>query len=150
MKKYKTTKIMIMGMALWMLGSITPAMAYTSCVGGTEITTNVYTDSNAPTGCNPQTCPAAKKFCISNFNTGWFSAFTWCKSNGGTLASLEEICTKYVTIKDEVGDCPAIEDRGQGNMITSSGMAATTFLALRSKGNVFSYSRPGGWRAICK
>lgn len=150
MKKYKTTKIMIMGMALWMLGSITPAMAYTSCVGGTEITTYAHTDSNAPTGCNPQNCPAAKKFCVSNFFMGWFSAFAWCKSNGGTLASLEEICTEHVTIKDQAGDCPAIEGRGKGNMVTRSGLSSTTFLFIRSTGAVNNSTRPGGWNAICK
>ena len=93
MKKYKTTKIMMMGMTLWMLGSITPAMAYTSCVGGTEVTSNVYTDSNAPSECDVNKCPTpAKTFCVSNQKMNWWSAFNWCKSNGGTLVSFSELC----------------------------------------------------------
>ena len=70
------------------LGFSTSTMAYTSCVGGTEITANAYTDAGAPDTCTAEYCPSpAKSFCISTKQMNWWSAFNWCKSNGGRYGS---------------------------------------------------------------
>ena len=31
-------------------------------------------------------------FCVSTFSMNWWSAFSWCESQGGHLASFQEIC----------------------------------------------------------
>ena len=93
-----------------------PASAYTSCVGGTIITRNEY--GSAPEGveCTPDTCPVhgtnetAKTFCLSDQRMGnWWSAFTWCKSNGGTLASFFEMCPRTPT--DGTSPCSALQGK---------------------------------------
>lgn len=59
---------------------VAPAKAFTSCEGGTIVTRNKYTDSNAPAGCDATTCPATTKtFCKSNGVMTWWSALTWWK-----------------------------------------------------------------------
>ena len=73
------------GAWLW----VSTAMAG-ECVGGTWITANSMT--NNPNGnCTEATCNGAT-FCKSNGTMNWWSAFTWCASNGLHLASFQEMC----------------------------------------------------------
>ena len=52
--------------------NITMAQAYTSCNGGSENGTHTL--------------------CRSNAQMTWWSAVLWCRSNGGTLASMATVC----------------------------------------------------------
>ena len=57
--------LVAVGVAL-SLGLASSAGAYTSCVGGTEVTSNVYGTEGAPANCTATTCPSpARKFCKS-------------------------------------------------------------------------------------
>ena len=72
--------------------------------GGTIITANKYgTDANGNNLdkgglCNDPNDPNltnncnGKKFCVSGNRLNWWSAFTWCESIGGQLASFEHMC----------------------------------------------------------
>ena len=68
-------------------------MAYTSCVGGTELTaptreTNAacFDSASGIDRCNGMT------FCKSNRKMKWWSAILWCQANGGKLATVEHVC----------------------------------------------------------
>ena len=93
--------------------------AYTSCVGGTEITANAYDDIGAPAECTTAMCPKpARTFCKSNIPMNWWSAFNWCRSNGGTLASLAEACPGVATRNDE--KCPALKGVSSSQTVWTS------------------------------
>lgn len=78
---YKYIGLMMLG--LW----TTTANAYTSCVGGTEVTSPASCVNYAGVEqCNGHT------FCKSNRQMNWWSAINWCQSNGGTLASYTNVC----------------------------------------------------------
>ena len=79
MKKYMA----FMGVWLW----ISATMA--ECVGGTWVTANSVASN--PDICTEATCNGAT-FCKSNGTMNWWSAFTWCASNGLHLASFQEMC----------------------------------------------------------
>ena len=61
------------GLALGMILFSQTAMA--ACDGGTE-----FTGKNG------------KTFCVSDVNMNWWSAFTWCESQGMQLASMSDLC----------------------------------------------------------
>ena len=61
--------------------------------GGFWITSHKATDAEAE--CSPSRCNG-KSFYISNQPLNWWSAWTWCQANGGTLASLKSMCPDAV------------------------------------------------------
>ena len=97
------------------------AAAYTSCVGGTEITRNQYGSQPDGVNCTSETCPQTlKKFCKSDLGMNWWSAFNWCKSNGGTLASFASMCPGVTTAQNNVtGACPALQKTGNQGVWSS-------------------------------
>lgn len=109
----QTTKTLSIIFAIT-LGISTSSMAYTSCVGGREITANAYTNADAPDTCTADHCPSpAKSFCISNLSMNWWSAFNWCQSNGGTLASFNSACPNTpARSNNTAGACPALQGVG--------------------------------------
>ena len=143
MKKYN---YLMFGIALGtgILGKAVCASAYTSCVGGTEITTNVYGTEGASDYCTPVTCPVpAKKFCLSLRTMNWWSAFNWCRSNGGTLASFASMCPGVATDANNVaGACPALQGMGFNHWVWSSlgSGTASAFIVNLSSGAVASLS----------
>jgi len=83
----------------------TSAMAAT-CKGGAIITAN-----NGTT------------FCKSDNKMNWWSAFTWCESQGRTLAELSKMCPGVSqAAANEEGDCPNLQgtDDGQWKYAWSS------------------------------
>ena len=134
------------------LGVSTSTMAYTSCVGGTEITANVYTDADAPDTCTADYCPSpAKSFCISNLSMNWWSAFNWCKSNGGTLASFNSACPNTpVRSNNTAGACPALQGVGESKYHwTSMGSeSSSAFFVNLSSGAVNDYPR-ANYTSLC-
>ncbi len=91
----KTTYFGLVALSLIVSGH---AFAYTSCVGGTEVTLNAVGATGAPAECDSSTCPSPPRtFCMKNFgedwhSMNWWSAWTWCKSNGGTMVDFEDVC----------------------------------------------------------
>ena len=151
----QTTKTLSLIFAIT-LGFSTSTMAYTSCVGGTEITANVHTDADAPDTCTADYCPSpAKSFCISNNGMNWWSAFNWCKSNGGTLASFNSACPNTpVRTNNTAGACPALQGVGASNFYWTSMGSGTSnaFFVNLSSGAVFNGSRNtnGSLCALCE
>lgn len=127
------------------LGFSTSTMAYTSCVGGREITANAYTDADAPDTCTADYCPSpAKSFCVSNNSMNWWSAFNWCESNGGTLASFSSSCPDIpILVNNTAGACPALQGVGESKYYwTSMGSGSSyAFVVNLSSGAVGSRSR---------
>ena len=137
------------------LGVSTSTMAYTSCVGGTEITANAHTDADAPDTCTADYCPSpAKSFCISTNPMNWWSAFNWCKSNGGTLASFNSACPNTpVRTNNTAGACPALQGVGESKYYwTSMGSGSSyAFNVNLSSGAVSaSYRSSSGDFALCE
>ena len=119
------------------------------CVGGTWITANSLT--NNPNGnCTAATCNGAT-FCKSNGTMNWWSAFTWCASNGLTLAKFQDMCPGIPTSSNSAdGTCPNLQGTGSGwgwsEMGTSSNGKATVALAVNlSDGSVTAASRDYGY-----
>ena len=63
------------------------------CGGGQWITANEVGDLDG--ACLVGSCNG-KQFCVSNGSVNWWSAFTWCKSNGLRLADLKTACAGNV------------------------------------------------------
>jgi len=150
----QTTKTLSLIFAIT-LGFSTSSMAYTSCVGGTEITANVHTDEDAPDTCTAEYCPSpAKSFCISNNGMNWWSAFNWCKSNGGTLASFNSACPNTpVRTNNTAGACPALQGVGESKYYwTSMGSGSSfAFVVNLSSGAVYAnYRSSNGYYALCE
>jgi len=65
--------------------------------GGTIITANRYGNDKGGLCNNPsdpgvsQNCNG-KSFCVGGQKVNWWSAFTWCESIGGKLASYQDLC----------------------------------------------------------
>ena len=87
----------------------TPAMAAEpTCNGGTLITTHSASDE----GCTSATCNG-KTFCKSDKTMNWWSAFTWCESQGRKLANLSKMCPNVSQVpRNEDGDCPNLQGKG--------------------------------------
>lgn len=67
-------------------------------------------DPNTSNNCN------GMEFCRSNKDMNWWSAFTWCESIGGKLASFEHLCPSTQMIKNSTnaapGACPNLTGTG--------------------------------------
>ena len=129
---------------LWM------SAAMAECVGGTWVTANSV--ANNPDICTEATCNGAT-FCKSNGSMNWWSAFTWCASNGLHLASFQEMCpgistsspTTCVNLKGVGGDQWVWSSLENGNKYA--------FIANLSLGSVSigigrNYST--GYAALCR
>ena len=91
-----------------------PMVAGAECVGGTWITANSMT--NNPNGnCTAEKCNG-ETFCKSNGTMNWWSAFTWCASNGLHLVKFQEACPGIPTSTNTAtGACPNLQETG-GNL----------------------------------
>ena len=79
------------------LCAVVPAMAAEpTCNGGSIITAKDGTT-----------------FCKSNQKMNWWSAFTWCESQGRKLANLSKMCPNVSQVpRNEDGDCPNLQGKG--------------------------------------
>ena len=78
-----------------------------NCVGGCCIKANKTTADYE--GCDAQTCNGYE-FCKSNSTMTWWSAFTWCESNGRHLATFSEMCPGIAPAANNTdGACPALQ-----------------------------------------
>ena len=84
------------------------------CVGGTLITANSASHDGVDCGENNMFCNG-HTFCKSNNIMNWWSAFTWCKSNGRNLASFAMACPEKPTSNNYVtGACPNLQGVSSG------------------------------------
>ncbi len=148
---------MTAALLLGLLFSI-PSFAYTSCVGGTEITSKVYGTTDASSYCTSVMCPSpAKTFCKSDKSMNWWTAFNWCKSNGGTLASFASMCPGITTSPNNVtGACPALHGVGGSQWVWSSmgyGSSHALFVNLSSgavNGSYYYRTNSNDLYALCE
>jgi len=144
MKKY--------GILLLSLCVATPALAdfWNNCTtyGGTIVQANSYendkgglchspSDSNLTNNCN------GKRFCRGGNKMNWWSAFTWCESIGGHLASFSGICPGVQTnTNTSTGACPNIKGIASGGGWLNSGWGANNaFIVNLSSGAISSLGR---------
>ena len=111
-------------MALVLIAGSVQADFWSNCTanGGTIITANKYgadqgglcndpSDTSLTNNCN------GKKFCRGGNTMNWWSAFTWCESIGGHLASFDHMCPGSQAISNHtVADaCPNLKMPGTGS-----------------------------------
>ena len=130
------------------------AGAYTECVGGSIIKRNQYGVDGAPTTCTTAMCPGdTKTFCKSNLPMNWWSAFNWCKSNGGTLANFKNMCPGVATsLNTAEGACPALQKTGVSQYAWSSMGYGTTnaFTVNIASGGINHFSRNSSYYVLCE
>ena len=129
------------------IGIISSVMAEPTCVGGTIFTANQYgvdeQGNNLDKGglCLPDGSNCnGHKFCRSNQMMNWWSAFTWCESNGRKLADLTVMCPGVPPAHNKTdGACPNLYGRislatGQGFSSNKSTAASSTFSCVVTGG----------------
>ena len=124
----------------------TPAMAET-CEGhgGTIIKAHAATD----TGCSDETCNG-HEFCKSDKAMNWWSAFTWCESQGRKLADFATMCPGVSqTPAGTTGDCPNLQGKGDDVWVWSSLAYSSTYAIVvnLSSGAVYYGGRDSGYTA---
>ena len=153
-----------LAMTLVMLMSLSfslPSFAYDRCVGGSIIKRNEYGEEGAPSTCTQAMCPVRKEnedpktFCVSDKQMNWWSAFTWCKSNGGTLASFASMCPGVNTYSNNTtGACPGLQGTFDSSHMAWSSLGGGTgnaFDVNLFSGNVITHNRHGGYAsALCE
>lgn len=98
-----------------------------------------------------------KTFCVSDVSVNWWSAFTWCESQGMKLASMDDIC--YISEEERwlggsaSGSCPNVVSMGPDKWAWSS-LGSGTANAYRvnlSSGDVYNNRRRNGTvYAVCQ
>ena len=124
-----------------------------TAAGGTVITRNVNGATNAPSTCNADKCPATTKtFCKSGQTMNWWTAFNWCASIGGSLASFGEMCPKVQTaVNTTTGACPGLQGKGSDWVWSSLGHGSHGALVVNlSSGAVLNGTRINGYSALCE
>ena len=148
-------KILLLGFCFLSM----PTFAYTSCVGGYEITANRYGVVDGVNQDKGGACLAdgsncnGKTFCMSREGMTWWSAWTWCQSNGGTLAHFETMCPGHATSPEfEDGACPNLyKVRNDGTVwsaLVYSGNAG--LIVPLSSGRVQYRYKDGALSAFCE
>ena len=115
-----------------------------TAAGGTVITRNVNGATNAPSKCDADKCPATTKtFCRSSQTMNWWTAFNWCDSIGGSLASFGEMCPKVQTaVNNTTGACPGLQGKGSNWVWSSLGYGSNLAIVVNlSSGEVYNATR---------
>ena len=110
----------------------------------------------AEPACNGGSIITAKdgtKFCKSDKGMNWWSAFTWCESQGRKLADFTTMCGNVSQSPSYTeGDCPNLQ--GKGDVWVWSSLAYDSNLAiivLLSSGAVYiNYRNFDGYLALCE
>ena len=96
--------------------------------GGTIIKANEYGNDkggkcNDPNNADLTNNCNGMEFCVSNKTMNWWSAFTWCDSIGGKLASFEHLCPGTPARPNNVAKaCPNVTGISErGSTWTSTG-----------------------------
>ena len=85
-------------------------------------------------------------FCKSDKGMNWWSAFTWCESQGRSLAEFSKMCGNVSQSPSNTeGDCPNLQ--GKGDAWVWSSLAYDSYAAIivnLSSGALFAYGRHDG------
>jgi len=115
--------------------------------GGTLIKAHAATD----TGCDSNTCNG-HEFCKSEKAMNWWSAFTWCESQGRKLADFATMCPGVSqTPANTEGDCPNLQ--GKGSDIVWSSLSYNSVFSITvnlSSGAVFTHQHLASPYAFCE
>ena len=129
-----------------------PAMAAEpTCNGGSTFKANTKeTYSN----CSDETCNG-KTFCKSDNEMNWWSAFTWCESQGRTLAEFSKMCPGVSqALANTTGDCPNLQGKGDNVWVWSSLAYGSSYAILvnLSSGAVYFGGRDSHYShfALCE
>ena len=132
MSKYKK----YIGFMLLGVMASSSALAYNTCIGGTEIVAytqatkaSCYDSSTGVNYCNGRT------FCKSDAKLYWWTAVLWCRSNGGTLVSPESACPNTI-------DGQSCRNLGKSNPIWTNKLA--------SGGRAYGLDGDGNWRPLSR
>ena len=128
--------------------------------GGTIITANSYgndkgglcndpNDTTKTNNCN------GKRFCASTRPMNWWSAFTWCESIGGQLASIESMCPG--TQSAVPNTCPNVKGISSHRGCSSSGLGTDWLLnvdfssgSLQNNSGGKSFRNQTSFNPICE
>ena len=115
-----------------------------TCNGGTPITSHKATDE----GCDSATCNGTT-FCKSDKTMNWWSAFTWCESQGRQLADLSVICPGVSQIPSNTsGVCPNFMGVDSGWVWSSLALYPTSVAVVNLyNGSIFNLHYNGHTRA---
>ena len=151
-------KIIVFLMCLCFIATSARAFDADECeaAGGTVITRNVNGATGAPSTCNSDKCPSTTKtFCKSGQAMNWWSAFNWCASISGSLASFSAMCPGVPTAVNNItGACPGLQGKGDSWVWSSLGYgsndAVVVNLSSGAVGNYTRYGSPYGRNALCE
>ena len=127
-------KIIVFLMCVFAVTSVMAAEP--TCNGGSTITAN-----NGTT------------FCKSDNKMNWWSAFTWCESQGRTLANFSSMCPGVSQAPENTtGDCPNLQGLAERGWVWSSlaDGSKNAFVVSLSSGAVGSDSRIINAFALCE
>jgi len=131
-------KIIVFLMCVFAVTSVMAAEP--TCNGGSTITAN-----NGTT------------FCKSDKGMNWWSAFTWCESQGRTLAEFSKMCPGVSqTPANEEGDCPNLQGLAESGWVWSSlAYGSNAALLVNLSSGAVSYDRNygrnhNGYYALCE
>ena len=131
------------------LAMVTPVMAEPTCEGhgGKLITAHKATDE----GCSDKTCNG-HEFCKSDKPMNWWSAFTWCESQGRKLADFSVMCPGVSqTPANMTGDCPNLQGRGSDIVWSSLNYNSIFSITVNlSSGAVFTHQHLATPCAFCE
>ena len=129
-----------------------PAMAEQSelpCSSGLTVTSHKATDE----GCSAATCNE-HTFCRSGNGMNWWSAFTWCESQGRKLVNFSTICPGVAQTPS--GYCPNLKGISMADRWMWSSLAinpSNAFIVrLSSEGTIAQNARTmeTGYEAFCE
>ena len=102
--------------------------------GGTIITANSYGNDkggycNDPNNSNLANNCNGKQFCLRDATPNWWSAFSWCETIGGHLASFYDMCPNTKTNTDSTqGTCANLAGLSTRSAWTSMGWQSNNAL----------------------
>ncbi len=86
------------------------------------------------------------RYCQSNTNVNWWSAFAWCDAIGGRLIDVTEECIKTTG----TSGCPNLTGVGKGTVWTQNVSSANSaYYVILSSGAVYYSGRAGYNAALC-
>ena len=107
-------RLILTAVCALLIGTASTTTMAAECVGGTLITANSASHDDVDCGENNKFCNG-HTFCKSDNKMNWWSAFTWCKSNGRNLASFAMACPeKPTSINNVKGACPNLQGVSSG------------------------------------
>ena len=121
---------------LCLMGAFLATSAYAKCDGGTMITGK------------------SGSFCKSNVKMNWWSAYSWCKANDRSLATIYEACPSWNGNIGE-GQCSELSGSGDGGVWTSTASGSDSGFSIALQNGYVNNKREDSSRlelgsALCR